>query len=52
VAILESSLDPGDAKFRDRAEHWRAEVARLRAEEAALREGGGAEAQARQRALG
>ncbi len=41
-----------DEVFRRRHEHWSAELARLAAEEARLREGGGAKAQARQREQG
>ncbi len=41
-----------DEAFRRRQEHWSAEIARLNAEEARLREGGGAKAQARQRDQG
>jgi 3-methylcrotonyl-CoA carboxylase beta subunit len=51
VAILESKLNRGDA-FQRRAEHWRREAERLRAEEAQIRLGGGPKAQERQRAQG
>ena len=41
-----------DEAFRRRHEHWSAEIARLAADEALLREGGGTKAQSRQRAQG
>ncbi len=41
-----------DEAFRSRQEHWAAECARLAEQEARLREGGGAKAQARQREQG
>ena len=51
MAILASRVSRNEA-FERRAAHWRAEVARLRAEEEELRLGGGAQAQERQRAQG
>jgi len=51
VAVLASNLKQ-DAAFEQRAEHWRAAVEKLAAEEAVLRLGGGAKAQDRQRAQG
>lgn len=51
MPAMESKLKIDEA-FRRRQEHWSAEVARLTAEEAQLREGGGAKAQARQRDQG
>ena len=45
MAILESKLTH-DETFARQAEHWRSEMARLREEEARLRMGGGAKAQA------
>jgi 3-methylcrotonyl-CoA carboxylase beta subunit len=51
VAILESKLNKNEA-FERQAEHWRGEMARLRAEEEVLRLGGGAKAQDKQRAQG
>jgi 3-methylcrotonyl-CoA carboxylase beta subunit len=51
VAILESRLSKNEA-FERQAEHWRGEVARLRAEEAGIRLGGGAKALEKQRAQG
>ena len=51
MPAIESKLKIDEA-FRRRHEHWTAEMARLAAEEAELREGGGAKAQARQRSQG
>src|ERR1700730_19326811 len=51
VSTLESKGSRNEALAR-RAEHWRAEVARLEEEEKHLRRGGGAVAQERQRAQG
>jgi 3-methylcrotonyl-CoA carboxylase beta subunit len=51
VAVIESRLKRDEA-FARREAHWRAQVARLEGEEATLREGGGAKAQARQRDQG
>ena len=51
MPAIESKLKIDEA-FRRRHEHWSAELARLIAEEAQLREGGGAKAQARQRDQG
>lgn len=48
---MESKLKIDD-EFRRRQEHWRAEIARLAAEEGELRQGGGVKAQARQREQG
>jgi 3-methylcrotonyl-CoA carboxylase beta subunit len=51
LPAIESKLKIDEA-FARRREHWSAELARLAAEEARLREGGGAKAQARQREQG
>ncbi len=51
MAVIESRLKFDEA-FARRDAHWRAQVARLEGEEATLREGGGAKAQARQREQG
>jgi acetyl-CoA carboxylase carboxyltransferase component len=51
VTILESEL-VRDAAYERNRTHWSAAVERLEREEAVLREGGGARAQARQRELG
>src|ERR1700730_8296380 len=51
LSILESKLVKNDA-FTRRAEHWRAEIARLRDEETTIRLGGGLKAQERQRSQG
>ena len=51
MAILESALQADDATRR-RAEHWRAEVEKLRAEEERLRLGGGPKALEKQRQQG
>jgi 3-methylcrotonyl-CoA carboxylase beta subunit len=51
VAVIESRLKRDEA-FARREAHWRSQVARLAGEEATLREGGGAKAQARQREQG
>jgi 3-methylcrotonyl-CoA carboxylase beta subunit len=51
VSTLESKVTHNET-FARRAEHWRAEVARLAEEEKQLRLGGGAQAQERQRAQG
>ncbi len=51
MAILTSELQ-ADAASRRRADHWRAEMARLREEEERLRSGGGERAQERQRQQG
>jgi acetyl-CoA carboxylase carboxyltransferase component len=51
LAVIESGLKL-DEQFERRRAHWTAELERLAAEEAALREGGGAKAQARQREQG
>ena len=52
MTILESPVHTDDARYEERAAHWRAEMERLRAEEAELRLGGGEAAQERQRARG
>ncbi len=51
MAILESKA-VGSGAFGRAAEHWRAELARLREQEGELRLGGGSKAQDRQRAAG
>ncbi len=51
MAILESKLTKNETFDRNDA-HWRAEVERLRGEEAAIRLGGGEKSQAKQRAQG
>jgi acetyl-CoA carboxylase carboxyltransferase component len=51
LPILESHLVRDDAFTRNQA-HWREELRRLAAQEAVLREGGGAKAQTRQREQG
>jgi 3-methylcrotonyl-CoA carboxylase beta subunit len=51
VTVLASGLQQ-DATFERRRSHWLAELDRLAAEEAVLREGGGARALARQREQG
>jgi len=51
LPAIESKLKI-DEVFRRRQEHWSAELAQLTAEEAQLRQGGGAKAQARQREQG
>ncbi len=51
MAVIESKLQKNDA-FTRQAEHWRAEVERLRQEETVIRRGGGEKAQEKQRALG
>jgi acetyl-CoA carboxylase carboxyltransferase component len=51
LTILESDL-ARDEGYERRRSHWLVELARLGAEEAKLREGGGAKAQERQRAQG
>lgn len=51
MAILESKLNRNEA-FERHAEHWRGEIARLRAEEETIRLGGGQKAQEKQRAQG
>ena len=50
MSVLESPA--AGQEFASRAEHWRLEVARLAAEESRLREGGGAQAQEKQRQQG
>jgi len=52
MTILESPVRTDDARYEERAAHWRAEMERLRAEEAELRLGGGEEAQEKQRSRG
>jgi 3-methylcrotonyl-CoA carboxylase beta subunit len=52
VATIESKLQSDDERFAKRLAHWHGEVLRLREQEAAITEGGGAEAQAKQRAQG
>jgi acetyl-CoA carboxylase carboxyltransferase component len=51
LTVLESVLKRDDL-FTSRRAHWLAEIERLASDEAVLREGGGAKAQARQRAQG
>lgn len=51
MGAIESNL-PKDERFARNAEHWRAEVERLRGEEGSLRAGGGEAAQEKQRARG
>ena len=51
MAAIESKLARDD-RFEDRAKHWRREIERLRAEEAVLLQGGGEEAQGKQRERG
>jgi 3-methylcrotonyl-CoA carboxylase beta subunit len=51
LTVLESELKRDDLSASRRA-HWLAEIERLAADEARLREGGGAKAQARQREQG
>jgi acetyl-CoA carboxylase carboxyltransferase component len=51
MAVLESRLRQDDA-YRRRLDHWREQLAEIRTEEAALREGGGTPAQEAQRARG
>jgi len=51
MAILESKLSK-DARYEERAEHWRRAMERLREEEAVLRLGGGEAAQEKQRRRG
>jgi acetyl-CoA carboxylase carboxyltransferase component len=52
LKVLESKIDRASGGFEAAAEHWRREVARLRAGEEGIRLGGGAKAQERQRAQG
>lgn len=51
MAVLESNLTKNDA-FERRAAHWRAEVERLREQQAKIELGGGEKAQAKQHARG
>jgi 3-methylcrotonyl-CoA carboxylase beta subunit len=52
LTTIESKLKTDDERFGRRVAHWQEEMARLRAEEATLAEGGGAKAQDKQRARG
>lgn len=51
MAVIESELERNE-DFTRRDEHWRREVERLRQEQAAIREGGGARATARHKERG
>jgi acetyl-CoA carboxylase carboxyltransferase component len=51
MAVIESRLRQDDA-FRRRLDHWNGRLAEIREQEAILREGGGLQAQATQRARG
>lgn len=52
MATIESTLQSDDERFAKRLAHWQGEVRRLREEEATIARGGGARAQAKQRARG